>query len=80
MLYFNMEVQKLQGEMPMNNKNLLTVSQAAEYLQLKPNTVYKLVKAGKLRGFRTATGSIRISQSDLNAFLTPASPERKKDG
>lgn len=46
-----------------------TVKQAAEFLGLKPGTVYKLCKDGKLRCYRLASAAIRIKQEDVEAYL-----------
>ncbi|MGE4282741.1 MAG: helix-turn-helix domain-containing protein [Clostridia bacterium] len=56
------------------DKEILTVSQVAEYLQLSEMTTYKLVQEGKMPAFKIGR-HWRVKKSDLNAFI-----ERLKNG
>ena len=47
---------------------LLTQAQVADYLGLKPTSVARYIKAGKLRRVR-ALGVVRIRRQDLEAFI-----------
>jgi excisionase family DNA binding protein len=62
----------------MNNnvleKEVLTVSQVAEYLQLSEMTTYKMVQEGKIPAFKIGR-SWRVKKSDLEALI-----ERLKRG
>ncbi len=47
----------------------MSVKEAAEYLRLKPSTVYHLVKEGKLPHYRTATGrGLVFTESELHEY------------
>jgi len=50
---------------------LLTVDEVAEVLRCARSTVYALVAAGKIAGFRIGPshGGIRIDEADLQAYL-----------
>ena len=52
----------------MNDREVLTVAQAAQWLQISKNTVYELIRRGKLPHFRVGRG-IRIFKDELIAFL-----------
>lgn len=55
---------------------LLTVKEAAAFLRLAPDTVYRATKAGKLPHARIGR-SIRFSQEALEEYLnTPAAPKQ----
>jgi excisionase family DNA binding protein len=62
----------------MNNsaieKEVLTVSQVADYLQLSEMTTYKLVQEGKIPAFKIGR-SWRVKKDDLEALI-----ERLKKG
>lgn len=51
------------------NERILTVDQAAELLQLKPQTVREYIKAGKLKANKIGK-SWRILQSDVMALVS----------
>lgn len=55
-------------------KEILTVSQVAEYLQLSEMTTYKLVQEGKIPAFKIGR-SWRVKRCDLDIFI-----ERLKKG
>jgi excisionase family DNA binding protein len=50
-----------------DNNGFLTVEQAAELLQVHPNTVYLWLQDGKLAGAKIG-GTWRIRRSDIDAF------------
>jgi len=49
-------------------KQLLTVTEVAGYLRIAPNTVYRWLRAGKLRAIKIGK-EWRIEQEDLDHFL-----------
>jgi excisionase family DNA binding protein len=55
-------------------KEVLTVSQVADYLQLSEMTTYKLVQEGKIPAFKIGR-SWRVKKGDLEALI-----ERLKKG
>jgi excisionase family DNA binding protein len=55
-------------------KEILTVSQVAEYLQLSEMTTYKLVQEGKIPAFKIGR-SWRVQKGDLQELI-----ERLKKG
>ena len=55
-------------------KEVLTVSQVADYLQLSEMTTYKLVQDGKIPAFKIGR-SWRVKKGDLEALI-----ERLKKG
>ena len=58
-----MEVQNI------NNKPLLTVTEAANYIGYHRDTIQRLVREGKIRAFRPNGGKYLIRQVDLIDFL-----------
>ena len=58
----------------MDNETLMTVEQVAKLLNVAPLTVYRLLKAGKLRGSKV--GSLwRLRWRDVEAFLDRSSQD-----
>ncbi|ALX48654.1 helix-turn-helix domain-containing protein [Lentibacillus amyloliquefaciens] len=55
-------------------KEIMTVSQVAEYLQLSEMTTYKLVQEGKIPAFKIGR-HWRVKRDDLNELI-----ERLKKG
>ena len=53
----------------MNNKSLLTVEQVAEYLQLKPKTIYNLVSIGVLPCYRINKKCVRFKKEEIDLWL-----------
>lgn len=51
----------------------LTPTEAAEILKLKPDTVIRLIRAGKIRGFAVGGGTQRrrwlMKRSDVEAYI-----------
>jgi excisionase family DNA binding protein len=52
---------------------LLTVRDLADYLKLHPGTIYRMLKAGQLPGFRVGS-DWRFNRDDIDRWLT----EREK--
>jgi excisionase family DNA binding protein len=48
---------------------ILTVKQAAEYLQLSVRSIHKLIADKKLLASQIGTRSWRVKKSDINSFL-----------
>lgn len=54
---------------------LVTVEQAASYLQLSTSSIRSYIRTGKLKAFRVAgLRKVLIRRSDLLALLEPARP------
>jgi excisionase family DNA binding protein len=51
-----------------DGRPMLSVLDAAVYLGMSPDTVYRIIRAGKLRTFKVE-GTLRIRPSDLDAYL-----------
>lgn len=57
------------------DRDLLTVEQAASYLQLSTSSIRSYIRGGKLKAFRVAgLRKVLIQRSDLLALLEPARP------
>ncbi|WP_139314703.1 helix-turn-helix domain-containing protein [Alkalihalophilus pseudofirmus] len=56
------------------DKEIMTVTQVAEYLQLSEMSTYKLVQDGKIPAFKIGR-HWRVKKEDLNEFI-----ERLKNG
>ena len=55
--------------------DLLTVDQAAGYLQLSTSSIRSYIRSGKLKAFRIAgKRKVLIQRGDLLALLEPARP------
>ena len=56
-----------------------TAAEAAEILKVKPVTIKRMVKDGRLKGSFIAGGirSIRVTEEDIREFLT--NTQRKKE-
>ncbi|GAA6764011.1 MULTISPECIES: helix-turn-helix domain-containing protein [Thermus] len=54
---------------PLDGKLLLTYSEAAKALGLGRTTIYRLVKAGRLKVVHPTPRSARITRESLEAFL-----------
>jgi len=51
-------------------KEYMSADQAADYLGVHKNTLYKLAKSGDLVGYRVTAGSSwRFEQEDLDQFI-----------
>lgn len=49
----------------------LTPEQVALQIQVNVETVYRYLRAGKLRGARVSYKCWRVAQSDLDSFMRP---------
>lgn len=57
------------------DRDLLTVEQAASYLQLSTSSIRSYIRGGKLKAFRVAgLRKVLIQRGDLLALLEPARP------
>ena len=57
------------------DRDLLTVEQAASYLQLSTSSIRTYIRGGKLKAFRIAgKRKVLIQRDDLLALLEPARP------
>jgi excisionase family DNA binding protein len=52
-----------------NHSAILTKQQAADYLQVTPRYVNRMVAAGKLKALKPTGKLFRVRLSDLDAFL-----------
>lgn len=66
-----MEIQKT------NNKPLLTVTEAANYIGYHRDTVQRLVRSGRIRALKPNGGRYLIRQVDLIAFLEGRGSEQE---
>jgi len=58
--------------MAVGSRDILTPKQTAEYLQLSPKTVYRMIKSGELVAARVG-GQYRIQKSYVDLFLASRS-------
>lgn len=65
---------------PLDGKLLLTYSEAAKALGLGRTTIYRLVKAGRLKVVHPTPRSARITRESLEAFLRSLEEEAKPEG
>lgn len=62
-------------------RQLLTVEQAAQYLQLSPSSIRSYIRQGKLKAFRIAgLRKVLIARAELLALLEPATPGDTQSG
>jgi excisionase family DNA binding protein len=62
--------------MDAENRELLTVEQAANYLQLSQSSIRSYIRQGKLKAFRVAgKRKVLIHREDLLKLLEPARDE-----
>lgn len=50
-------------------KELLTVDEIGEFLGLKRQTVYNLIKQGKLKAIKLGYKTVRVQKSDLIEYI-----------
>ncbi len=63
--------------MARDEREILTVDEAAAYLQIHKVTVYKYIRAGRLPAARL--GKVyRLRRRDVDAFLETMTPERSR--
>lgn len=56
----------------------MTLDEAAEYLRVTRSTLYRWMKASKLRSYKLGDRAVRVKRKDLDALLRPVPlPERK---
>jgi excisionase family DNA binding protein len=61
------------NEEPEKPQRFLTPTQAAEELNVKPNQVHAMIKAGELRALQVGgRGMWRIGRQDLEDYITEA--------
>jgi excisionase family DNA binding protein len=53
----------------MSGHDIMTVAEAAEYLQIHIKTLYEWIKSGQLAVVKLGPRSTRIRKSDIDAFL-----------
>ena len=58
----------------MENRTVLTPMEAMSVLNVGRNSVYTLLKSGKLKGFRVGH-SWRITLDELDSFMSASNPE-----
>ncbi len=63
---------------PIDHGPLLSRAEAAEFLNVSPQTVYRILRRGELPAFRVGH-AIRISQVDLENYLRAQSPPLQED-
>ena len=60
---------------------LLTVSQAADYLQLSPSSIRSYIRQGRLKAFRVAgLRKVLIPRTELRALREPATADSEQSG
>lgn len=52
----------------MQNQNIMTIKQVAEYLKVSPRTIYKLVKEGNIPTFKIMN-MWRFEQSQIDQWI-----------
>ena len=66
--------------MEMEARDLLTVDQAAQYLQVSQSSIRSYIRQGKLQAFRIAgKRKVLIPRTALLSLLEPARPEDVSD-
>ena len=64
----------------MPETNLLTLDEAARRLGVRPTTLSRWIRKGRVPAYRLPSGSYRIAEEDLVLALAPAHlPLRGKD-
>ncbi len=54
----------------MNENELFTVAEIAEYLKISKMTVYKMIKAKKLPALKIGEKCVRITKEKLNEYIS----------
>lgn len=57
---------------PTSEREWLTVSEAADYLRVSRDTIYRWAKQGKLVLYKVGGTATRVRRSDLEALARPA--------
>jgi putative molybdopterin biosynthesis protein len=63
---------------PHDTGPLLTRDEAARFLNVSDQTVYRILRRGELRGYRVGH-LIRISQTDLENYLKAPPPTEQEE-
>lgn len=63
----------------MQNRELLTIKQVANELEVDEKTVRRWIKTGELKARLDVVGRYRISRSDLDDFITRRTRQRYDD-
>ncbi len=63
---------------PIDHGPLLSRDEAARFLNVSSQTVYRILRRGELRGYRVGH-SIRISQTDLENYLKAIPPPTEQE-
>lgn len=53
----------------MEDDRLFTVDDVCNILSVKPLTIYRWVKSGKLKGYNVGGKALRFKREDIDAFL-----------
>lgn len=64
---------------PMIPADLITCLAAAGLLGVHVATVYRLIKAGKLRAWRRVGGRLRVSRSEVQGLLVPVEVHERQE-
>ena len=76
MLTIQLKIGAVNETMDSENRELLTVEQAANYLQLSQSSIRSYIRQGKLKAFRVAgKRKVLIHREDLLKLLEPAREE-----
>ena len=67
----------LEGQME-KNMRVISVREASRFAGVEIDTVYRWIRIGLLSAFKVPTGRLRIREIDLEEFLTPVKPKKKK--
>lgn len=59
--------------MPPDPAEILTVRELAEYLKVKPGTIYRMAAAGQIPGFKVG-GSWRFRRGEIDAWTESNRP------
>ena len=59
---------------------VISPRETAQQLGVQIVTVYRWIRIGHLPAYRLPSGYFRIREVDVQAFLTPAKPKKKKVG
>ncbi len=65
--------------MKKNKNTLLTTGQAAKLCSVKPDTMLKWIKKGKIKASRTAGGHFRVNRSDMADYISSTHSENEED-
>ncbi len=67
--------------MEFESRDLLTVEQAAQYLQVSQSSIRSYIRQGRLQAFRIAgKRKVLIARSAIMGLLEPARPEDLEEG